>query len=240
MPHNHRVPAILYPLSFCANTGVSAESQASLWGVWWKQIGKIHISYPSLPLLLISHIIFDFSLSCFDSFHLQVIYLVLPAAILMPFFTLLNAICFYFKQFRHWIVLMTFNFIDGLSSSAVFYGLVSIMSVKHYCATNVMIVKPILLRTVWSHFPGIVLLSFHHRDHEQPGMNCIDFICTTVSSQSSSCELSDTLPDLISQDFICRLSQKNSSKRNALQYTWKRSEQRQCTACLCAWFIAVL
>lgn len=63
-----------------------------------------------------------------------------------------------------------------------------------------MIIKLILPHTFPSYFPVMVLLSFHNR-HHLAGLCFIDLICTPMSSQSSSCELSDTLLDLILQDF---------------------------------------
>lgn len=63
-----------------------------------------------------------------------------------------------------------------------------------------MIIKLILLHIFPSNFPRIAPLSFHHRDHQQPGMYYIDFIRTPMSSRSFPFELSDASQDLISQD----------------------------------------
>ena len=47
---------------FVTNTGVSAESQAALWGVWWKQIGKPHTSQPLTFTPSMALYVFIFSL----------------------------------------------------------------------------------------------------------------------------------------------------------------------------------
>ena len=93
---------------------MSTESQATLWGVWWKQIGKIHILQPlTVPsLCCLYHMLFLISICCVFQ---QLIYLFPPTEIVIPPSVWSQFVCTCCKLIVGFLVALTFMFKSQLS-----------------------------------------------------------------------------------------------------------------------------